>query len=153
MGFHTFDVDRADALEDPSRYRYCSREELLALLSIHSGAAVADLGSGTGFYTDDVAPYVDTCYAVDVQAEMHDLYREKGLPGNVETVVADVVDLPFDERTLDAAFSTFDRTPNRHIYDTLFGCSTGYRRAGAGPVKMGGSLGQSALRERRRRVE
>jgi ubiquinone/menaquinone biosynthesis C-methylase UbiE len=106
MGFHTFDVDRADALEDASRYRYCSREELLALLAPSENAIVADLGSGTGFYTDDVAPHVGTCYAVDVQSAMHDRYREKGLPASVETVTAEVGDLPFADDALDAAFST-----------------------------------------------
>lgn len=106
MGFHTFDVDRAAKLDDPSRYRFCSREELLSLLDPDPTMVVADLGSGTGFYTDDVAPYVDTCYAVDVQSEMHDLYREHGLPETVETVTADVSDLPFDDDALDAAFST-----------------------------------------------
>jgi ubiquinone/menaquinone biosynthesis C-methylase UbiE len=106
MGFHTFDVDRADALEDVSRYRYCSREELLSLLAPGEDAVVADLGSGTGFYTDDVAPHVGTCYAVDVQSAMHDIYREKGLPATVETVTAEVADLPFADDSLDAAFST-----------------------------------------------
>ncbi|MFC7137233.1 class I SAM-dependent methyltransferase [Halobaculum litoreum] len=106
MGFHTFDADRADALEDPGRFRYCSAEELLAALATAPDAAVADLGSGTGFYTDAVAPRVGTCYAVDVQAEMHDLYREKGVPETVETVTAGVDDLPFAADALDAAFST-----------------------------------------------
>ncbi len=107
MGFHTFDVDRAANLEDESRYRYCSREELLAFVAPYDGMVAADLGSGTGFYTDDVAPYVDKLYAVDVQSEMHDLYREKELPETVETVTADVSDLPLEDRSLDAAFSTF----------------------------------------------
>ncbi|SDM78180.1 Methyltransferase domain-containing protein [Halogranum gelatinilyticum] len=106
MGFHTFDVDRAANLEDESRYRFCSREELLSLLDVDATATVADLGSGTGFYTDDVAPYVDICYAVDVQSEMHDLYREKGLPETVETVTANVEDLPFADDSLDVAYST-----------------------------------------------
>lgn len=107
MGFHTFPIDRADALEDPSRYRYCSREELVAALSLDGSETVADLGSGTGFYTDAVAPLVDTCYAVDVQDEMHDRYREKGLPENVDPVTAEVADLPLADDSLDAAFSTF----------------------------------------------
>jgi ubiquinone/menaquinone biosynthesis C-methylase UbiE len=106
MGFHTFDADRAEALEDASRYRYCSREELLSLLGVGAEAVVADLGSGTGFYTDDVAPHVGTCYAVDVQSAMHDHYREKGLPASVETVTAEVGDLPFADDALDAVFST-----------------------------------------------
>jgi ubiquinone/menaquinone biosynthesis C-methylase UbiE len=106
MAFHTFDVDRADELEKPDRYRFLSREELLDLLDPAPGDVVADLGSGTGFYTDEVASFVDTLYAVDVQSEMHDLYREKGLPPNVELVTAEVGDLPFDDDALDAAFST-----------------------------------------------
>jgi ubiquinone/menaquinone biosynthesis C-methylase UbiE len=106
MGFHTFDVDRAASLDDEARYRYCSREELLSLLDPEPDATVADLGSGTGFYTDDVAPFVGTLYAVDVQPEMHALYREKGVPSNVELVAADVASLPFGDGELDAAFST-----------------------------------------------
>ena len=105
MGFHTFDVSRADRLEDDSRYRHVSVDELLALFD-PEGAVVADLGSGTGFYTDDVAPYAERVYAVDVQAEMHDYYRRKGAPGNVEFVTAEVSDLPFEGGALDAAFST-----------------------------------------------
>lgn len=107
MGFHTFPIERADALEDPSRYRYCSREELLDLLDVEQSVeTVADLGSGTGFYTDDVAPFVETCYAVDVNPQMHDLYREKGVPLSVECVTAVIDSLPFTDDHLDAAYST-----------------------------------------------
>lgn len=106
MGFHTFPVERADALEDESRYRYCSREELVGALALDGDETVADLGSGTGFYTDDVAPFAGTVYAVDVQSAMHDAYREKDVPANVEFVTASVGDLPFDDGELDAAFST-----------------------------------------------
>lgn len=106
MGFHTYPVDRADALEDPSRYRYCSREELLGMLEPTPDDVVADLGSGTGFYADDVAPFVDTLYAVDVQSAMHDRYREKGVPGPVEFVTAEVSSLPFEDGQLDGAYST-----------------------------------------------
>jgi len=106
MGFHTFDPASADRLEDPTRFRFLSREELLQALSVPKDATVADLGSGTGFYTDEVAPRAGTVYGVDVQTEMHDRYREKGVPGNVRLVTADVNDLPFDDGDLDAAFST-----------------------------------------------
>ncbi|SFC09181.1 Methyltransferase domain-containing protein [Halobiforma haloterrestris] len=106
MGFHTFPVDRADALEDPSRYRFCSREELLEMLDPEADDVVADLGSGTGFYSRDVAPFVGTLYAVDVQEEMHEYHREAGLAENVELVAAGVATLPFDDDELDGAFST-----------------------------------------------
>lgn len=107
MGHHTFDATKAEKLEDaPNRYRYVSREELLWALALDGGETVADLGSGTGFYTDDVAPHADCVYAVDVQDEMHDYYRQKGVPENVDLVTADVSDLPFEDSRVDAAFST-----------------------------------------------
>ena len=108
MGFHTFDPESADKLEDDARYRYLSREELVAALSLDADGseAVADFGSGTGFYTDDVAPFAGEVRAVDLQEEMHELYREKGVPENVSLVTADVGDLPFGDGELDAAFST-----------------------------------------------
>ena len=106
MGFHTFDPDRAAKLDDESRYRWCSGEELLSVLSPASTETIADLGSGTGFYTDLVAPHAGTVHAVDVQAEMHERYAEKGLPENVRTVTAPVDGLPFEDGALDAAFTT-----------------------------------------------
>ena len=106
MGFHTFDPAGADRLDDPSRFRFCSREELLAALDPDPSATVADLGSGTGFYTDEIAPFVGKLYGVDVQPEMHERYRENGVPGAVELVTANVEELPFADDDLDAAFST-----------------------------------------------
>ncbi|ELZ00218.1 class I SAM-dependent methyltransferase [Natrialba aegyptia] len=106
MGYHTFDAERADKLEDAGqRYRFVSAEELLWALSLSPNDTVADLGSGTGFFTDDVAPHAGEVFAVDVQEEMHEYYREKGVPENVDLVTSDVSDLPFDD-ALDAVFST-----------------------------------------------
>lgn len=103
---HTFDPAKADRLEDVGRYRYCSRDELVGMLAPEPDDAVADLGSGTGFYTVDVAPHVGTLHAVDVQRVMHELFREKGVPGNVELVTAEVAELPLADDSLDRAFST-----------------------------------------------
>ena len=105
MEFHTFPVERADALEDPSRYRFLSRDELVELLDPDPEAVVADLGSGTGFYAADLAPFVGTLYAVDVQPAMHDLHRENGVPETVELVTAVVSALPLPDDELDGAFS------------------------------------------------
>lgn len=107
MGFHTFDVDRADQLEDAARrYRYLSEEELLWLVDPSPGDVLADLGSGTGFYTDGIAVGCDTVYAVDVQEGMHEYYRRKGVPETVTLVTAAVADLPFDAGELDGAVTT-----------------------------------------------
>ncbi|WP_135820762.1 class I SAM-dependent methyltransferase [Halostella litorea] len=105
MGFHTYDPDRADRLEDAaSRYRYCSAEELLGALA--DAGEVVDVGSGTGFYTDSVAAHADRVHAVDVQAAMHDRYREKGVPDNVDLVTAEAADLPLPDGAADAVVST-----------------------------------------------
>jgi ubiquinone/menaquinone biosynthesis C-methylase UbiE len=106
MGYHTFDSDQADRLEDPSRFKYVSVDELLALFDPTPESTVADLGSGTGFYTDEIAPYAGHVYAVDVQEEMQDHYRANGVPEPVELVTANVTDLPFDDDALDGAVST-----------------------------------------------
>ncbi|WP_299234584.1 class I SAM-dependent methyltransferase [Natronomonas sp.] len=106
MGFHTFDPDRADRLTDVSRYRWCSSEELLSLVAPASDEELADLGSGTGFYTDPVAERARLVHAVDVQPEMHDLYADRGMPDNVRPVTAEIADLPFEDGSLDCVFST-----------------------------------------------
>lgn len=106
MAYHTFDSDRADRLEDDTRFKYVSVDELLALFDPTPEATVADLGSGTGFYTDELAPHAEHVYAVDVQEAMHDYYRAKGVPESVELVTAEVADLPFADDSLDGIVST-----------------------------------------------
>lgn len=107
MGHHTFDANRAASLEDAGRrYSVLSAEELRWALDLSAEDTVVDLGSGTGFYTDDVAPHANEVYAVDLQPEMHDFYLEKGVPGNVELVTAPVDDMPLDTDSVDTAFST-----------------------------------------------
>ncbi|WP_302080379.1 class I SAM-dependent methyltransferase [Salinibaculum rarum] len=106
MGFHTFDHTRAQSLEDATRFRFCSREELLGPLPRGPDATVLDVGSGTGFYTDEIAPSVGRVAALDVQSEMHELYREKGIPENVSPVTANAESLPLVADAVDGAFST-----------------------------------------------
>lgn len=107
MGHHTYDVSRAENLEDAAdRYRYLSAEELCWALALEGAETVADLGSGTGFYTDLVAPKTDRVYAVDIQPAMHQFYREKGVPSNVDLVTAPVASLPFPDAHLDRVLST-----------------------------------------------
>lgn len=107
MGHHTFDPSKAAKLENPeNRYRYISREELLWALDLTGGENVADLGSGTGFYTDVVAPHAEHIYGIDIQEAMHDFYRDKGVPENVELLTSGIEDLPFASDHLDDAVST-----------------------------------------------
>ena len=102
---HTFDVANADRLEDVERFRYCSRDELVSFVGPGS-AVVLDLGSGTGFYAREVAPYVGTYVGVDVQAAMHDLHRRHGQLANVRLATGEVDALPLADDSVDVAYST-----------------------------------------------
>ncbi|MFB6100305.1 MAG: class I SAM-dependent methyltransferase [Candidatus Nanohalobium sp.] len=92
---HVIDAEKADKLEDESRYRILSREELLA--QVEEGDTVLDVGSGTGFFTDDIAEKAGKVYAVDFQKGMHDYYRKKGVPENVELVHSKVSEVELGE--------------------------------------------------------
>ncbi|MDZ7702591.1 MAG: class I SAM-dependent methyltransferase [Halobacteriales archaeon] len=102
---HTFPVENAARLEDADRFRFCSPEELVGLVG-EGADRVADLGSGTGFYSREVAPHVGTLVGLDVQAGMHRLHREHGLGANVRLVTTEVDCLALADDSLDAAVST-----------------------------------------------
>jgi len=106
MGFHTFDPAEIDRLEEPTRFRFCSREELLQWLPTGPDSRLLDVGSGTGFYTDEIAPFVGHVVALDLQPAMHERYGERGIPETVAPVTADARRLPFETATFDGAFST-----------------------------------------------
>lgn len=103
---HTFDADRADRLEDPERFRYCSRDELLALLDPVSDSGVLDVGSGTGFYAREIAPFVASLLAVDIQSAMHQQFVDRGVPDSVAQLTASADDLPFETGAIDGAYTT-----------------------------------------------
>ena len=106
MGYHTFDTAKADRLEGTERYRQVSAEELLGALALEGTETVLDVGSGTGFYTDDVAAAAARVLALDVQPAMHTFYREKGVPDTVSPVTGVADALPLADGSVDAAFST-----------------------------------------------
>ncbi len=65
-----------------------------------------DLGSGVGFYTDLIAALTTgTVYALDLQPEMHDFYRARGMPPNVRLVLGDVTHLDLTPGGADVACS------------------------------------------------
>ncbi len=105
MGYHTFPIERADALEDPARYRFCSREELVELLTPNGRDRVVDLGSGTGFFARQVAPFVGSLVAIDLQAAMHRRFVRAGRPSNTRLVTAAAHALPLVSNSVDRAFS------------------------------------------------
>ncbi|MFB6202302.1 MAG: class I SAM-dependent methyltransferase [Halorhabdus sp.] len=106
MGHHTFDANAAAGLEDESRYAYLSVDELLSWLEPHAEDCVADLGSGTGFYTRSIAQHVAGIVAIDLQPTMHAAFEEYGVPATVTRVTATIDALPLTTNALGGAYST-----------------------------------------------
>ena len=105
-GDKTFPAHKADMLNDERRLASLSEEELLGLLDLHGEENVADLGSGTGFYTDRIAARTTgTVYAVELQPEMQARHRERGVPSNVSLVLSDIEDLPLGPGSIQRAVS------------------------------------------------
>ena len=74
-----FDAQKADRLDDPSRFEYLPPEKIVALLDLPRGGTVVDFGTGTGTYAIRVAearPDV-TVVALDEQPEMLERLRAK----------------------------------------------------------------------------
>jgi len=88
-------------------------ELLMSALEIPRGARVADLGSGTGYFTWRLAEQVGPTgkvLAVDIQQRMLDLTRETVTQhklGNVEYVLATEKDPRLPERALDLVFIAY----------------------------------------------
>ena len=99
--------DRAQRLMDPRRLdTQLSEPDLVRLLGLRGDEDVVDLGSGAGFYTDRIAALTTgIVYALDIQPEMHEFYRSRGLPANVRLVTGDVTGLEFPAASLDVACS------------------------------------------------
>lgn len=110
---HRFDPDAGAKLEEVDRYRYLSRDELVAALDPNPSDLVADVGSGTGFYTREIAPFVDQVIALDLQPSMHRQFASHGVPSTVARVIAKASHLPLSDGSLDGAYSTM----TFHEYD------------------------------------
>lgn len=121
---HRFHPADADSLEDTERYRFLSRDELVGSLALEPEDVVADIGSGTGFYTREVAPFVSRLYAVDMQSTMHGAFREHGVPENVTLVLGKADSLPFESKSLDRVYATmtfheFDQDGTTELFRVL----------------------------------
>lgn len=102
-----FSAKKVTKLNDPRRLdMQLDQATLVRLLGLEGHEDVADLGSGTGFYTDVIAAHTDgSVYAVEFHPEMHEAYRERGVPSNVRLVLGDVRDAPLADRSVDVAVS------------------------------------------------
>jgi arsenite methyltransferase len=94
-------------LENPKRDAYQKPDEVVATLALKPGETVADIGSGSGYFTLRFAPKVGPggrVYAVDVDPEMvrhlNRRLRDAGVR-NVQTVLADPADPLLPDASVD----------------------------------------------------
>ena len=97
-------------LEDPQRDAYQKPHEVLMALALRPGEAVADIGSGSGYFSLRLAAHVGPTgrvYAVDVDPDMvrhlNRRVREAGLD-NVRSVLADLDDPLLPDASVDRFF-------------------------------------------------
>jgi ubiquinone/menaquinone biosynthesis C-methylase UbiE len=97
-------------LEDPARDEYQKPHEVMMALDLREGERVADIGSGSGYFTLRIANHVGRTglvYAVDVNPDMiahlEGRVREAGLE-NVRTVLARPDDPLLPAGTIDRFF-------------------------------------------------
>ena len=100
-----------EALED--KYLEPDMDEDIDDMSIHlgnllAGHTVLELGCGSGFWTEVVAESATSVTALDINANLVDIARERGMPeGKVNFRVADALDLPEDIGKYSAVLVSF----------------------------------------------
>ncbi len=106
-------TENAPFFNRPQRDKEERPEQLLSALQIRPGATVADIGSGTGYFTWRLAQHVGRqgkVYAVDVQQSMLDLTKAAVAAhklSNVEYVLATESSPRLPERSVDFVFIAY----------------------------------------------
>jgi precorrin-6B methylase 2 len=106
-------TENAEFFDRPARDREDRPEELLSALEIAAGATVADIGSGTGYFTWRLAEQVGRqgkVYAIDIQESMLELTKATVARHdltNVEYVLSNGLELRLSERSIDLAFIAY----------------------------------------------
>ena len=123
---HRFDnpEDLAKNFDDPARDAWQMPAQVIDALQLTAGDVVADIGSGTGYFTVRLArsPAAPRVYAVDIEPAMRDYVMRRaaneGL-NNVTAVLAGADRTSLPEK-VDVALlvDTFHHIPNRVAYFT-----------------------------------
>jgi len=96
-------AEYARVLEDPARDAWQKPHEVIMALDIKPAEVVADLGSGSGYFTRRLAMHAAKVYAVDIDTGLLDILK-KDAPKNVETVLSAPDDPKLAPESVDTIF-------------------------------------------------
>jgi ubiquinone/menaquinone biosynthesis C-methylase UbiE len=106
-----FDPKNAFRLHDERRKKLLPAEEILITLGLREGMNFIDVGCGSGYFTIPASKIVGKngkVYAIDVQQEMLEILKQKGVPENVVTLLAKSdYDFPVEDETGDFTLCAF----------------------------------------------
>ena len=93
----------ATVLEDPSRDQWQKPHEVVMALDLKPTDAIADIGSGTGYFARRFAQHAGKVYAVDIDEQLLAAVR-KDAPANVTAVLAAPDDPRLPDGSVDIIF-------------------------------------------------
>lgn len=105
---HIFDPKNIEVLESEDRKTWQNPKKIIERLNLKSNYIVADLGSGSGYFSIPISRIVKKVYSIDVQEEMLD-FLEKKIQGqkitNIELILSKGNDVPLQESSVDLLLS------------------------------------------------
>lgn len=105
-----FPPEKWDRLLTPQRHAFLDPERMLERLGVRTGMRVADLGAGPGFFTLPMAARVGSTgvvFATDVAPAMLDALRARGLPPQVQPLLAAEARIPIGDGEVELALLAF----------------------------------------------
>ena len=133
---HRFDDPEryAQSFDDPARDEWQMPQRVIAALEVGAGQVVADIGAGTGYFTERLArdTAARTVYAVDIEPSMVDYVRRRAEAAGLGTsfgVVADPASPTSGSGRPVLSVNTYHHIPDRVAYFAAL--RNGMPRAGA----------------------
>jgi ubiquinone/menaquinone biosynthesis C-methylase UbiE len=107
----------AKVLEDPKRDSWQHPHQVITALGIKPGDIIADIGSGSGYFTRRFVMHSAKVYAVDINAKLLEVVK-KNAPANVETILAQPDDPKLPPASVDLVFfcNVLHHIENRPAY-------------------------------------
>jgi len=96
-------AEYARVLEDPKRDEWQLPHQVITALDLRSGDVVADIGSGSGYFTRRLAMHSARVYAVDIDAGLLDILK-RNAPANVIGILAAPDDPKLPPASVDLVF-------------------------------------------------